>query len=853
MSEEPQETVRRSRRMRRQDAPAGAAQNAQPQNAQGPQTRGGPRRGMPAGAPAQGHAPGLTGSEAATTRRARLGAPDPAAVAMTPTPRKRRLRLERQVDNRTPFTRLRGRSAALWLALDASAVLVLLALLVIGFEPTYGTAWLWVTVLGGGVLGMLLGWLSWKFRLGPGAVSLGAVAGWFLFGGILAMPSTLQFGVVPTLRTLRGLVTGPVTAWKGMLTLEPPIGETWNLLTVPLLLAVLVGLGAMLISLRSHRPALAWLPGAAAFGAAWALGTQVTRWPVWVAIATVAVILLWTSQRRRVLRETLVRQRRRMHPITLLIGAVVLGLVAAGTWLVAPRLQSEQARFTARSLVASPLDLQRYPSPLQTFRGSHSLHDADVMFTVSGLPEGAVVRLATMDTYNGLTYNVTNSNSPVPGPAFTRIGARVAPLYEGSEAEVVVTINQQTGVWLPTVGQTTSVVFGGPRAVLLADTFYYNRGSGTALTTSGLQPGDQYSMKVVIPQQPSEEQIRAANAGNYELSEAEGIPDLLREQALGWTEGATTKGEAALQLVTMLRTGYYSNGQDEQTPSLSGHSSDRLRTLLVNPLEMVGDEEQYAVTMALMARSLSIPARVVHGYQVPEGGSGEVRGRDVRAWPELFLSGLGWVRFDPTPDHDRVLTTKEDPSPPRPRPHVDNPPPPPKRPEKLPNDNNLPANTGERPITPPSIDWRRVGTWAAITLVPLLTLVGPVVLILGLKARRRSHRKNAPEVANRVAGAWSELVDKARDLGQSPTPTATRSEQAESMVLSFPAMITQADPINLAKRADTMVFSPEQVVDEQAAAYWTTMKEAEKGVRKSVGWRRWATSRLSVRSFRRYR
>lgn len=835
------ETQRRSRKMRRKDAPTGVA----------PVTT--PRRGLPeAGAGAQ-HPAGLTGAEANTTRRMRLGAPDPSAVARGAEPRRKRLRPVRQVDNRSPFSRTRGKPRAAWLALDAGAVLVLLALLVIGFDPIYGTSWLWVTVLGGGVLGMAIGWLGWKFRLGPGAVSLSMVGAWFVFGGVLAMPGSLQFGVVHTLRTLRGLSTGPVTAWKDMLTLAPPIGETWNLLTVPLLLAMVIGVVSATISLRSDRPALAWLPGALGFGVAWALGTQITRWPVWVSIATVAVILLWTSQRRRVLRETLVRQRRRMHPISLAIGAVVLVLVAGATSLLAPTLTSEQARFSARTLVEAPLDLQRYASPLQEFRGSHSLHGDEVMFTIAGAPSGAMVRLATMDTYNGLTYNVTNSNSLVEGPAFTRVGSKIAPLYPGSEAQVQVTVNSQTGVWMPTVGQTTSISFGGQRAVQLSDTFYYNRGSGTALTTSGLQPGDQYSMKVVVPEAPTDEQIAAANAGNYPLSDPEGIPDLMREQAMTWTEGAATKGQAAQKLVDMLRTGYYSNGIEEQTPSLSGHSSDRLRTLLVNPNEMVGDEEQYAVTMTLMARSLSIPARVVHGYQVPEGGSGEIRGRDVRAWPELYFADLGWVQFNPTPDHDRVLTEKQKQSPPKPRPHIDNPPPPPKRPEKLPNDNNLPANTGERPLLPPNIDWRRVGTLAAITGVPLLTLVAPVVLILGMKARRRSHRKNSVDVANRVAGAWSELVDKSRDLGKSPTPTATRSEQAEMMVVAFPEMITEADPINLAKRADSMVFSPDTVVEDQAATYWGTMKEAEKGVRKSVGWRRWLASRLSVRSFRRYR
>ncbi|MGA4507799.1 transglutaminaseTgpA domain-containing protein [Propionibacteriaceae bacterium G1746] len=824
-----------------------------PMNSGHPNPGRGPRRGIPVGQQVP-HNPHSAAAEAGiTTRRMRLGAPDPAAEALGQAPRRRRLRPEKQVDKRTPFTRTRGRASLGWLALDAVAMLALLVLLVIAFDPIYGTSWLWVTVLGGGLLGMVVGWLGWRFRLGTGAVALALAAAWFAFGGVLAMPSSTMFGFIPTLRTLRGLALGPVTAWKGMLTIEPPLGETWNLLTVPLLLAMLIGVGAATISLRTHRPQLAWVPAVGAYAVAWALGSQVTRWPLWVAIATVAVVLLWAGQRRRVLRETLVRQRRRVHPITAAVGAAVLGLVAGGTWLLAPLLQSTEPRFTARTLVSAPLQVEQYPSPLQSLRGVHSMNENNVMLSVSGVPTGATIRLATMDTFNGLTFNVTNSTSPVSGDAFRRVGARITPLQDGQQATVSITVGAQGGVWLPTVGQTTGISFDGQRQVALGDTFFYNRATGTGLTTAGLRPGDTYVLQSVVPQRPTDEQIAAAGAGNVAMNDNELVPDLVREQATTWTEGTTTKGAAALKLVQMLRTGYYSNGLPEQTPSLSGHTSARIGALLTNTNAMVGDEEQYAVTMALMARTLGIPARVVYGYEVPESGSGDLRGRDIRAWAELNLQGYGWVQFNPTPDHDRVLKQLEKKAPPKPRPHVDNPPPPPQKPEKLPNDSNLPANTGEKPATPPSIDWKRVGTLMAITAVPLVTLVGPVVLILGLKAKRRSERRHNPVAANRVAGAWAELVDKARDLGRSPTPTATRSEQAESMVIAFPSMITDADPINLAKRADSLVFSPDPVNDETAEGYWTTMKSAEHGVRRSVGWRRWLTSRLSVRSFRRYR
>lgn len=62
--------------------------------------------------------------------------------------------------------------------------------------------------------------------------------------------------------------------------------------------------------------------------------------------------------------------------------------------------------------------------------------------------------------------------------------------------------------------------------------------------------------------------------------------------------------------------------------------------------------QHYANAMAVAARSVDIPSRVIIGYQ---GGtfnavSGDfvVREEQAHAWVELWLEGQGWTRFDPT-------------------------------------------------------------------------------------------------------------------------------------------------------------------------------------------------------------
>ncbi|MGE5619748.1 MAG: DUF4129 domain-containing transglutaminase family protein [Sphingomonadaceae bacterium] len=63
--------------------------------------------------------------------------------------------------------------------------------------------------------------------------------------------------------------------------------------------------------------------------------------------------------------------------------------------------------------------------------------------------------------------------------------------------------------------------------------------------------------------------------------------------------------------------------------------------------------DYFASAMAVMARSIGIPARVVSGYNTgtlnERSSLYEVRQENAHSWPELFFPRYGWVRFEPTP------------------------------------------------------------------------------------------------------------------------------------------------------------------------------------------------------------
>ncbi|HEX4094042.1 MAG TPA: DUF3488 and transglutaminase-like domain-containing protein [Trebonia sp.] len=62
--------------------------------------------------------------------------------------------------------------------------------------------------------------------------------------------------------------------------------------------------------------------------------------------------------------------------------------------------------------------------------------------------------------------------------------------------------------------------------------------------------------------------------------------------------------------------------------------------------------QQFSFAMGVLARLVGIPSRVAYGFTSGSTvGDDEwvVTTHDAHAWPELYFSGFGWLRFEPTP------------------------------------------------------------------------------------------------------------------------------------------------------------------------------------------------------------
>ncbi|MCA1838916.1 MAG: DUF3488 and DUF4129 domain-containing transglutaminase family protein [Actinomycetota bacterium] len=73
--------------------------------------------------------------------------------------------------------------------------------------------------------------------------------------------------------------------------------------------------------------------------------------------------------------------------------------------------------------------------------------------------------------------------------------------------------------------------------------------------------------------------------------------------------------------------------------------------------------EQIASSMAVMLRSLGVPARFATGYDTGKrdllSGFYEVRGSDAHSWVEVYFPRAGWIEFDPTHEVPLAGSTAE--------------------------------------------------------------------------------------------------------------------------------------------------------------------------------------------------
>lgn len=728
-----------------------------------------------------------------------------------------------------------------WLALIDSVLVVGLGILCawpLGAAYT-GRRWL-VAVTVGLVLGVGVAWLSARWRWGPWLTTLAAAAAYLAVGSAVALPAKTRNGFLPTGESLHDLVVGTVNTWRESLTLPTPLGETGVVVLVPLVTGLVGGLVCAVLLWRSRAPGLAGVALgvvvvlAAAFGDIRADGVLVRG----IAVAAIAVVWL----RWRMLRQVRTRWGRRVLATLVVVG--VAGGAAVGLGALGG---ASGERVVLRDHVDPPFDPHDYPSPLAKFRyyKKEPVKTGTTLFTVDGIDSGTLVRLAVMDTYDGIVWNVSGGPGSVHDSGTFRRFRNDPDANAKANVRGTITIGDYTGPWVPSVGDTLAMtpIRDGRTDDGSAGELVINRQTGTVAQIGGVQQGTTFEVEAAVPVPLSDEEITTYKAdSSIALPPPAIVPEELVDRVQRWqTEGkfsGGTDGALAIFLRNAFREhGYYSDGIDDYTPA--GHGASRL-AVLTKTATPVGNAEQYAAAMALAGQRMGLPIRVVIGFKVPPGG-GDVRGENVTAWTEVKLEGAGWVPFDPTPPEDQKLRQPNDEPNEDPQPQVLQPPRVPGEPKEA--SDNLQQGDGQRS----DLDILEVlGTiiGIAIDVAKVLLLLSPLWGVLLFKLLRRRRRRRAADATARLTGAWRELDDRMRDLGVRKPPGATRRESAYAAAERYDA----TPVVTLAHTADRHVYGDGEPTPEEAKAYWADVDTALRRIRKATPWWRRVLARFSLAS-----
>ena len=232
------------------------------------------------------------------------------------------------------------------------------------------------------------------------------------------------------------------------------------------------------------------------------------------------------------------------------------------------------------------------------------------------------------------------------------------------------------------------------------------------------------------------------------------LPDVITTRAIEVTRGAESDFAKAVALQDWFRT---EGGFRYSLEQRSGSGMDLLASFVTD--DRVGYCEQFAAAMAAMGRALDIPSRVVVGFldgTTQPDGQVLYTSDDRHAWPEMYFSGVGWVRFEPTPGQRAGATpawTRQSAETPQP--------------STAPSDSANPTQAPDPNAADADADANN-GRWLPVPWWPVAALL--VVLVLGLapalvRRFQRRRRLSAPTAVHLAEGAWAELRATALDLG----------------------------------------------------------------------------------------
>lgn len=401
--------------------------------------------------------------------------------------------------------------------------------------------------------------------------------------------------------------------------------------------------------------------------------------------------------------------------------------------------------------------------------------DAAAAFSVildRDLDEAPRFRLVTLDVLNQFEWSSE--------PRFVAVGRTVpdgdGPPPEGTAVTQRITLAAgNAGAWLPALDRPTAVDAPLSAHVEVDASTGQLIGSGRGLS---------YEVTSLVPAVDFKELAATASpasdpAAQRSLRLPDSVPAALQRIATELGEGAGSSWEQLARLIAFFDPSQQVEVGGAVVPftqdpnTVLGHSLASLEQFVTTT--PAGTSEQFATAFTVLARLMGFPARVVVGYvpdRAPSAGERlDVMTTDLQAWPEVRLTGHGWVTIpfgysadaETAPDLpdeiDSVVTETID------SPGGTTPPP-----------DRVVPDQPERPAD------QSMGWPARIALVvgALAVLVALVTAPASLKRIRRRRRRRRGTAAERIGGAWLEAMDRLQESGVDRVSSLVPSEAARA-------------------------------------------------------------------------
>ncbi|HSV38621.1 MAG TPA: DUF3488 and transglutaminase-like domain-containing protein [Nocardioidaceae bacterium] len=645
-------------------------------------------------------------------------------------------------------------------------------------------------------------------RLHPILVVVGQVALVVLWLNHRFAPDPSILGWLPTAQSVRDsfdLLTASADAANAY---PSPVPES-----VPVFPAILIAVGSLLavlvdlLACGARRVPLSGLPLLAMYTAPVSILEDGVPWWKFALIALAFLLLLAGEEATRLahwgrdLGSTGEHRWRRTTNQTVWPSARKIGVTATAVAVVIPVFIPT---FTggilggAGSGAGGSGDGVRIDNPmLNMLRDLTRSVDAPAVQVTTDDPSPEYLRLAVLDEYDGNSWIPSKREIPVE----QRVGEGL-PLPTGLTDDAVSATEYEYDFVAHTTFDSSWLPVPFPALTVdVAGDWRYDTSTMDILSAAEDEDiaGKGYAA-TGLDVEPTADDLRNSVGTPTELfvryTEQSEIPEWVEGLAEQVTDRGVNKAERAALLQDWFAKPHTDPAQGKDfrydlIDSERGSGVDALTDFLRN--SRVGYCEQFAGSMALMARAIEIPARIAVGFLKPDrvspgSDSWMFSLYDLHAWPELYFDGVGWVRFEPTPGArpgalappftDELVTGTV----PTGEPTTGTTSPTPTSTAPTAPSNIVPTEGDPTPNT--STESGRPWPLVVLLAVPLLVLVSSVPMLARILVRRRRWAA-AASLAEEAEAAWDELRDSMIDLRLPWDDQVTVRQRAKEIVPLF--------------------------------------------------------------------